>query len=564
MLRHTVRLTKPDRQNVLTVGNGDFAYTADITGMQSLTSFHDQSSNIQSGITAVNTATMSSWGWHEMPNPAGYALEDAMTERTSRRGPVRYPDKHDMEGAMRGTVSEENAPGAWLNANPQRLDLGRIGFLARGGDGAFTELTVEDLTNTKQTLNSYTGIIDSRFTYQGQEVIVQTTADPHVASVGFSITSPLLADGSLHVVLRFPYAHSGFFQTADWSRPEDHRSELVRTGSSSATIGRQLDDTVYRVEMTFNQGELEEVAPHQFVLRTTSDQLFLSANFQQDHEDQPAEQFATIAQKSADSWAAFWASGAAIDFSGSTDARANELERRVILSQYYFEKVHTELICADLTDDYTGVTGDFSSHFPRPGPPFTREAPAYFERNGTHYLITSGSTGYFPNFSEVSSAPDYHGPWTILGDAHPGDPSRTSFRSQISCIFKHPHKDDLYIAVADRWLRQLPENMPNVYDVVAAMTQSGTNPEQLALSAAEDGTDDASSATTDAGEESATDAPSSSGSSAEVGTDEARATMAAGMGENTAIADYVWLPIRFDGGYPVIAWHDEWRVEDYS
>jgi hypothetical protein len=208
---------------------------------------------------------------------------------------------------------------------------------------------------------------------------------------------------------------------------------------------------------------------------------------------------------------------------------------------YYFEKVHTDLICAELTDDYTDVTGEFSSHFPHPGPPFTREAPAHFERGGVHYLITSGSTGYFPNFSEVASAPTFHGPWTVLGDPHPDDLSRTSFRSQVSCVFKHPHKKDLYIALADRWLPQLPDNMPNVYDVVASMTQTG-------------GVPDAPPTSENSG------SPDSGGAEAGDG----RAAMAAGLGENTAIADYVWLPIRFADKHPVIDWHDEWRVEDYD
>ncbi|MDU0328447.1 family 43 glycosylhydrolase [Microbacterium sp. KSW2-21] len=200
---------------------------------------------------------------------------------------------------------------------------------------------------------------------------------------------------------------------------------------------------------------------------------------------------------------------------------------------YYFEKVHTELICAELTDDYTDVTGEFSSHFPHPGPPFTREAPAHFERRGTHYLITSGTTGYFPNFSEAAIAPDLHGPWTVLGDTHPTDASRTSFRSQITSVFRHPAIDDLYIALGDRWLPQLPEDMPNVYDSVAAMTAGG-------------------------GEARAADAQEASGE------DRARMgeIMAAGRGENTAIADYVWLPIRFDGENPVIEWLDEWRLDD--
>lgn len=31
---------------------------------------------------------------------------------------------------------------------------------------------------------------------------------------------------------------------------------------------------------------------------------------------------------------------------------------------YYFERVHSETICADLTEDYLGVTGFYSTHFP--------------------------------------------------------------------------------------------------------------------------------------------------------------------------------------------------------
>lgn len=29
------------------------------------------------------------------------------------------------------------------------------------------------------------------------------------------------------------------------------------------------------------------------------------------------------------------------------------------------------------------------------------------------------------------------------------------------------------------------------------------------------------------------------------------------------VADYVWLPLRFDGAMPIIEWYDEWRVEDF-
>ncbi|MBQ7981131.1 MAG: family 43 glycosylhydrolase, partial [Oscillospiraceae bacterium] len=119
---------------------------------------------------------------------------------------------------------------------------------------------------------------------------------------------------------------------------------------------------------------------------------------------------------------------------------------------YYFERVHSETICADLTDDYTDVMGYYSTHFPRRFPPYVREATAHFMRKGKHYLVTSGTTGYLPNESEVAVADTWHGPFTVLGNPHPDDKTRTSYHSQISSVFKVQGKKDLYIAVADRWL----------------------------------------------------------------------------------------------------------------
>lgn len=63
---------------------------------------------------------------------------------------------------------------------------------------------------------------------------------------------------------------------------------------------------------------------------------------------------------------------------------------------YYFERVHSELICADLTADYTDVTGYYSTHFPQPYPPYVREAPAHFVRKGLHYPVHLGDHGVFP------------------------------------------------------------------------------------------------------------------------------------------------------------------------
>lgn len=77
---------------------------------------------------------------------------------------------------------------------------------------------------------------------------------------------------------------------------------------------------------------------------------------------------------------------------------------------YVFGRPHTEVVVADLTPDYLDTTGMYSCHFPQPGDPWGREAPAIFKRRHTYYMITSGTTGYRPNEAQWASAPLIHGP----------------------------------------------------------------------------------------------------------------------------------------------------------
>ncbi len=190
---------------------------------------------------------------------------------------------------------------------------------------------------------------------------------------------------------------------------------------------------------------------------------------------------------------------------------------------YYFERVHSETICADLTDDYTDVTGYYSTHFPHKYPPYVREATAHFERKGLHYLVTSGTTGYLPNPSEIAVSDSWHGPYRVLGNPHPADSTGTSYHSQISSVFRVQGKKDLYIACADRWL---PNETERRYEDYAAAFEALFNPEadRMPLLKWEQNK----------------------------------------PVENTAIADYVWLPFRFDGEMGRLDWLDEWRLEDYN
>lgn len=197
----------------------------------------------------------------------------------------------------------------------------------------------------------------------------------------------------------------------------------------------------------------------------------------------------------------------------------------------YSEKPHTVIYCAELNTEYTDASGAYSEHFTHSGPPEAREAPAHFSRGGIHYLITSGTTGYHPNPSEIAWAIDWHGPWVVSGNPHVEDKSSTSFNSQITSVFRHPQKKDLYIALADRWLPDLPQTEGNEFATGEAYTKLQEKFRSIFDTEIEF-----------------------------VFTEED----AAAMKINSSLSDYVWLPIEFRDGQAFIEWKDEWRVEDYN
>lgn len=190
-----------------------------------------------------------------------------------------------------------------------------------------------------------------------------------------------------------------------------------------------------------------------------------------------------------------------------------------------FERPHTEMVVGTLSDDFTDFSGEFSSHFFFKYPPFIREAPCVIPHKGKYYMITSGTTGYYPNPSQVAVADDMHGPWKVLGDLCVNDVKRNSFHAQFSSAFR-VQGTDLYIATGDRWLTDLPEEMPDVCEVF----EGWFNPDKEPVMTGEE--------------------------------------LNKNSAHNTSLADYVWLPVRFvEGGEEdgvEIAFYPKWRVEDFT
>jgi hypothetical protein len=332
--RHDVTLAKADFQSPLTVGNGNFAATVDVTGMQSFPE------DYRHGGIGLNT--MANWAWHSFPNPQGYKLEDAFKSYDEHGRQVGYP------------TLDKTPAGQWLRANPHRLPLGQMGMTLYKADG--TTATLTDLTDIHQKLDLWTGTITSHFNLESQPVDVVTVCALDCDAVTFKIASPLLAMGRLRPFVHFPYApDSNFCPPLNFAEPQKHKTRVVSQGKGKIVLARTLDATRFDVALGWTGGAIQEsLAQHLFVIKpaASADQVTLRCDYSPTGESAKLPGVDAVAKSSADAWKKYWLSGGAIDFSGSTDPRAAELERRVVLSQY-LERVQT---AGDVPAQETGLT----------------------------------------------------------------------------------------------------------------------------------------------------------------------------------------------------------------
>jgi beta-xylosidase len=318
--RHNPALTRIDPHSALMVGNGELAFTADITGLQT---FQEQYSPL------VPLITQSQWAWHSFPNPQQFRYEDTLVPVDVRGQQRLYPWLHDWDEAKKPPI-------AWMRENPHRFSLGRVGLhllSSRGSPARF-----EDLTQAHQSLDMWHGTLLSSFVFEGQEVKVETRVHPYTDTLIVTLKSPLLATGRLGVTMRFPGVAAQLNpDPADWSNPQQHQTSILTSGGRELALERRLDDTRYFVTAgTDRNVSFDAFEPHAFrvIPRGKTDEMTLLVRFSRDRSPAAMPEATSARADVHTHWQRYWSTGGAIDFSGSTDPRAHELERRVVLSQY--------------------------------------------------------------------------------------------------------------------------------------------------------------------------------------------------------------------------------------
>lgn len=334
-------LLGPHPTDTLTVGNGEIAMTVDVTGLQSLPALHEIRPDPHRIVTdgtrglpeqkhrpfdrndfQIPLRTQSSWGWYSTRPTREFSLDETVTFYPTARGPVPYYDRMGLQRAS-DPIAPEFEAGAWFHYNPRRMHLGRLALVER--DGSPVDPT--SLSHVRTELDLWTGTVIARFQFRGEPVEVTTAADPSAHRFATRVRSGALSTG-LAVAWVFDTQPDPL---AAFELPLSESTEWTNEEPGAARARRVVESSVYDVDIvttgrltvrgdtavtTSSEGDVEVVVgigPGTPVSRSTFSEVIAAAR---------------------QAWAGFWMSGAAASFDGSSDPRAEELERRIVLSQY--------------------------------------------------------------------------------------------------------------------------------------------------------------------------------------------------------------------------------------
>ncbi len=325
--RHNI--SSENLESTLPIGNGNFCFNVDGTGLQTFTG-----------------NTLSHWGWYSDPLPDAYTWDDVSPTGTFYRGKLTGGDQWPKDKELY----------SWVRNSPHQMNLARVRFVRSDG----SPLDAKEITAHSRTLDLWSGIHTASFVVKGRETFVKTCVTDDVkldTTVALLINSDLVRSGELVVQIDFPFPD---LTPGPWvgtfSDEKKAPFEITKdAGNQTIVVERKLQNEyakgvvgnyTYVTRIDVFGGSVEQIG-NSSSIRVSGrnyDKLEVLITFDGgDYLKYPCDysafktepvRFEEAAKISHARWEKFWKSGAAVDLSGSSDPRWKELERRIVLSQY--------------------------------------------------------------------------------------------------------------------------------------------------------------------------------------------------------------------------------------
>ena len=288
--RNSPHITSIDTLASLSVGNGGFAFTADVTGLQTWPELYSK---------GVPLGTMADWGWHSFPNTEGFTAEECLRSYDFGRGRAE-------PYSCQFTAGRQQAAADYMRANPHRLHLGAVGF---------SGMAPEDVSGIDQTLDMWEGVIKSSFLYKGLPVKVLTSVDPSADAVCATVSTA----ARIPVSIRFPYPTGQHTDDAcDWTVGRPHSTVLVSREGDKTVFRRNVDSTIYYVTVRSSDASVSLTGENTVSIVPEADEWSFSVLFSPSYNasgDLGCPAARESIEAAASWWRAWWRSGAAVDFS---------------------------------------------------------------------------------------------------------------------------------------------------------------------------------------------------------------------------------------------------------
>jgi hypothetical protein len=268
-----------DSLSSLSVGNTEFSFTTDLTGLQTFPEFYSH---------GIPLETRSDWGLNRGEDPG----------------------------------------------NDYRYYLGLIGLQILKENGQ--EISINDIKDPLQMLNLWTGEIDSKFKIEGVPVHIRTVCHSDYDLISVKVISRLIGKKRLRIKLNF---FPGMSSTTgyDFNSPEKQTTKILADTNNYSIFARTQDKNNYYVLVWRNSAQIKKINQHMYYLEPQYvDSVYsFSCQFMKNLASGRMQNFGETEAASKKNWEKFWNSVNAVEFKGFKEPGAKDLERCAFISKYF-------------------------------------------------------------------------------------------------------------------------------------------------------------------------------------------------------------------------------------